>query len=198
MNKTNISHSGSVIDFQQFCITFSEVDSDAANDLFKTVTTKTYKKGAFLLNTGAQCRNLFFVNEGLGKIFFNKDDKEFIVRFFSENKLFSAFESYLTKTPSKFAIMALENTTVTIIQQKNMEELCKKHHCIETFFKKLVSIALLNMTKRIREMLEENATERYNLFIQENSEILQRISLGDVAKYIGITQQSLSRIRIQK
>jgi hypothetical protein len=54
------------------------------------------------------------------------------------------------------------------------------------------------MMKRITGMLEENATERYDLFVKENKSILQRINLGDLAQYLGITQQSLSRIRAQK
>jgi len=52
--------------------------------------------------------------------------------------------------------------------------------------------------KRISEMLEENATERYNHFVKENNQFLQRISLGDLANYLGITQVSLSRIRVKK
>ena len=120
------------------------------------------------------------------------------MRFFSENLLFSAFESYLTQTPSNYMIMAVETTTVTLISHKNMEALCKEHHCVETFFRKLVSVVPLKMTKRISEMLEENATERYRQFVKENKLILQRISLGDLAKYLGITQQSLSRIRAKK
>ena len=69
---------------------------------------------------------------------------------------------------------------------------------METFFRKLASLAATKMTRRISEMLEENATERYNLFVKENNQILQRISLGDLASYLGITQQSLSRIRAKK
>lgn len=185
-------------DFLQFCNRFSELDEPASFELFRNLETKTFQKGDFLLKAGTRCSHLFFINEGLGKIFSTKDEKEFITRFFSENLLFSAFESYLTKTRSNFAIIALETTTVTLISQKNMEELCNKHHCIETFFRKLVSLATLKMIKRIREMLEENATERYNQFVRENGSIFQRISLGDLAKYLGITQQSLSRIRGQK
>jgi len=79
-----------------------------------------------------------------------------------------------------------------------MEELCKKHHCMETYFRKLVSTVTIKMMKRITEMLEENATERYNEFLEEHKPILQRINLGDMASYLGITQQSLSRIRAQK
>ena len=69
---------------------------------------------------------------------------------------------------------------------------------METFLRKLVSVAATKMTKRIREMLEENAGKRYKQFVKENKAILQRISLGDLASYLGITQQSLSRIRAKK
>ncbi len=120
------------------------------------------------------------------------------MRFFSENVLFTVFESYLTQTPSNYMIIALETTTIMQVSHDMMEELCKKHHCIETFFRKLVSVAAVKMSKRISEMLEENATDRYNQFVKENNTILHRINLGDLAKYLGITQQSLSRIRGQK
>jgi CRP-like cAMP-binding protein len=141
---------------------------------------------------------LFFINEGLAKLFFIKDGKEFINVFGIENRLFSAFESYLTQTPSNFMLIALEPTTVTLVSYEEMEKLCKKHHCMESFFRKLVSIAATKMTRRISEMLEENATKRYNQFVKENKAIAQRISLGDLASYLGITQQSLSRIRAKK
>ena len=85
-----------------------------------------------------------------------------------------------------------------MLSKKEMEKLCLKHHSIETFFRKLVSMAVVNMMKRISEMLEENASTRYAHFIKDNGHLLQRISLGDLASYLGITQVSLSRIRSQK
>jgi CRP-like cAMP-binding protein len=185
-------------DFISFCNQFSPLEEEAAAELFKHIKTKTVKKGQYLLKTGQVCRHLFFVNEGVLKLFFIKDGKEFINVFGVENRLFSAFESYLTQTPSNFMLLALEQTTVTMISYEEMERLCKKYHCMETFFRKLVSIAATKMTRRISEMLEENATRRYQLFVKENKEILQRISLGDLASYLGITQQSLSRIRAKK
>jgi CRP/FNR family transcriptional regulator, anaerobic regulatory protein len=185
-------------DFLQFCNQFSALESEVAEELFQNSQIKSFQKGELLLQPGKICRHLFFINEGLAKIFFISDNKEFIMRFFSENVLFTAFASYLTQTPSNYIIMALEPTTVTLIRQNDMEMLCKKHHCMETFFRKLVSMATVKMTKRISEMLEKNAIKNYNLFLKENNQILQKISLGDLAKYLGITQQSLSRIRTQK
>lgn len=185
-------------DFLQFCRQFSELDETAADELFQNVKTKIYKKGDYLLKEGETCRYLFFINEGLAKSFFYKNDKEFIMRFFGENVLFSVFDSYITQEPSNFMIMALEKTTVTLVSHDKMETLCKNHHCMETFFRKLLSVATVKMVKRISEMLEQDATEQYNKFVEENNSILQRINLGDLAGYLGITQQSLSRIRAAK
>jgi len=182
-------------DLFQYCKQLSPLDEQVVEELSKKITTRVVKKGDYLLKRGETCKHLFFINEGLLKSFSHKDDKEFVMRFFSENVLFSIFDSYLTQTPSRYWVMALENTTVTLISYETVEELCRKYHSMETFFRKLVSIATVKMMKRISEMLEENAGERYNQFVHENNTILQRISLGDLAKYLGITQQSLSRIR---
>jgi CRP-like cAMP-binding protein len=185
-------------DFLQFCNQFSPLDKEATADLFENLKVKKLQKGDYLLRTGEVCKHLYFINEGLTKMFFIKDDKEFINVFGMENRLFTVFESYVTQTPSNFMLIALEPTTVTLISYDEMEKLCKKHHCIETFFRKLASLAATKMTRRISEMLEENATKRYNQFVKENKHIIQRIQLGDLASYLGITQQSLSRIRAKK
>ena len=117
------------------------------------------------------------------------------MRFFPEKTIFTVVNSFEMQQPSTYGIMALESTSVTYILKSDLELLCRKHHCIETAFRKLLSIATINMMKRISEMLEESATERYNHFLQDNGHLLQRISLGDLANYLGITQVSLSRIR---
>jgi CRP-like cAMP-binding protein len=185
-------------DFREYWDKLSEAEDLGPDKLFRDLKTKTVKKGEYLLKSGQTCRHLFFINEGLLKMVLDKREKELIMRFFSENVLFTAFESYLTKQSSNHSIVALEDTKVTLIPQKQMEELCLQHHQMETFFRKLVSLGAVKMTKRIGEMLEENATERYNQFLRENKNIVQRISLGDLAQYLGITQQSLSRIRARK
>lgn len=185
-------------EFIRYCNQLSTLDNVASDELFDKLKTKTFQKGDYLLNDGNVCRYLYFIDKGLTKTFFYRDGKEFIMRFFLENMMFTVVDSYITQTPSTFMILALEPTTVTCIRQDELEDLCKKHHCIETFFRKLVSFSSINMMKRISEMLEENASEAYNHFVKENYSLLQRISLGDLASYIGITQVSLSRIRAKK
>ncbi|NIJ56117.1 Crp/Fnr family transcriptional regulator [Dyadobacter arcticus] len=95
-------------------------------------------------------------------------------------------------------LIALENTEILQIHRDDVLTPCKKHHSIEALFSKLFSFGTLGMMKRISEMLEENARERYNIFVTESNGLLQRIRLGDIANYLGITQVSLSRIRSGK
>ena len=179
----------------QFHNHLSALTQEAKSDLVDVVKTFNAKKGHLLLRKGHICQNIFFINSGLCKTFFFKEDKEFIMRFFTESSIFTVIDSFVTQSPSAFAIYALEPTTYTCLNFTHLQELCKKHHCMETFYRQLVSGASVNMMKRITELLEDNASERYSDFVKQYPKLLQRISLGDLASYLGITQVSLSRIR---
>ena len=176
----------------------SPLTAEASDHLTAVTSNRTFSKGDLILRNGKVCQQLYYLQKGLVKLFFYKDDKEFIMRFFHENSIFTGLDSYITQTSSLYSIEALETTTVSCIAYTYMEQLCKKHHSIETAFRKFVSTASVNMMNRISEMLEENGTERYNNFVSDNKDLMQRISLGDLAGYLGITQVSLSRIRARK
>lgn len=182
-------------DFAHYCENFSPLEREAAAELLLNLTTKTYSKGEYLLKSPDVCRYLFFISEGLAKAHFYNNDKEFIMRFFGENSFFTIFDSYQAQSPSTYSVITLEPTTVILISYDRMEALCRKYHSMETFMRKLTGIATTNMLKRISGMLEEDAQIRYNKFMEENSAIVQRIALGDIARYLGIRQPSLSRIR---
>ena len=181
--------------FIDYCTQRTKLDENAISDLSAAIHTKSFQKRGQLLQEERVCRTLFFIDEGLTKTSSMKDGKEFIMRFFPEGEMFTVLDSYLSDKPSNFIVTALEPTVVTYIYKQEMEILCQKHHCIEHFFRKLLSYATLNMMKRINEMLEDDATQRYENFVRENPRLMQRISLGDLASYLGITQVSLSRIR---
>lgn len=187
-----------MIDFVSTFKNLSNFSEEATDDLYNCLSTKSYAKGDLLLRNGETCKKLYFIDEGLAKTYFAKEDKEFIMRFFPEHTFLTVIDSFTNQTRSTYDIMALERTTITYINHTDLELLCKKHHSIETAFRKLLAFAVTNMMKRISEMLEESATERYDHFLRDHGHLLQRISLGDLANYLGITQVSLSRIRAGK
>jgi CRP-like cAMP-binding protein len=185
-------------DFIQYINGISRLDNEAVDDLLKDLKSKTFNKNDFLLRSDEVCKYFYFIEEGLIKSFFYNKDKEFIMAFFQENMMFTELNSYLTQKPSKYMLIALEKTTIKYIHQEAIEKLCKKHHSVETMVRKLFTMTSVCFMDRISEMLEENAKERYDHFINSYPNLLQRISLGDLANYIGITQVSLSRIRAKK
>lgn len=184
--------------FIQFANQLSPLDPFENNELQQKLKMKTFGKGDYLLKSGQVCRNIFFVDSGLTKTSFENGDKEFIMRFFPENSMFTVLDSYVKQSPSTYDVLALEQTTVTLISNKDLVDLCENHHHIEKFLRTLISLASINMMNRISEMLEEDGKQRYDRFLKEHGELLKRISLGDLANYIGITQVSLSRIRSKK
>ena len=124
--------------------------TDAARqDLQRCLRSRSFEKGDCLLKSGAICRNLYFLDSGLVKTGFTTSDKTFIMRFFPENNLFTVLDSFTTQAPSIYEIVALEPTTVTYIGQADLDVLCRKHHCTETAFRKLLAFATMNMMKRI-------------------------------------------------
>ena len=173
----------------------SQLDQESSHDLLKDFKTKTFNKNDFLLKSDEVCKYFYFVEQGLAKSFSYNKNQEFIMAFFQENMMFTELSSYLAQKPSKYILIALENTTIKYIHRDAIERHCKRHHSIETLVSKLFAITSVCFMNRISEMLEENAKERYNNFINNYPDLLKRISLGDLANYIGITQVSLSRIR---
>jgi len=147
---------------------------------------------------GQTCHYIYFVKKGLLKLFSIHNDREFIMRFFLENSFVTVFDSFTYNKASRFQLMALEDCELSLLHRDKYEALCKSDHQIETFFRKLIQHTAAKMHERITEILENDATAHYQLFLEGNRQLIQRVSLGDLANYLGITQSSLSKIRAKK
>lgn len=171
------------------------LSKDAYIALRSRIKEQTYKKGEHVVNEGSVCKKIFFLNTGLVKTLFTADARDFIMRFFPEGHVFSVLDSFIEQKPSIYRITALEYSTVSYILYEDLQKLCSEHHQIETFYRKLLSMAVVEMMSRVGHSLEETGVVAYNRFIKDQGHLLQRISLADLASYLGITQVSLSRIR---
>lgn len=176
----------------------ARLDDSLKHELSQILVEKSVTKGTAITSHNTYCRHLFFIKKGLVKFCFNSDGKEFVMRFFEEGILFTELDSWNKKKPSGFEIIALEKTEFIAIPLLQFEQLCKEHHALESFYRNLMTRANMNMMARVKEMLEEDAKKRYSNFVENYPSLLQRISLGDLSKYLGITQVSLSRIRAAK
>jgi len=184
--------------FIQACHKMVPLTPMAEAALTEKLEAVTFDKGDYLVRPDKVCHHFYFLESGLVKVFFSGPDKDFIMRFFPEGTFTSVLESFISQKSSKYGMQALEASKVHQLHFEHFAELCDAHVCIEKFQKKIYELATLNMMRRISEMLEENPAERYRNFVLHNGTLLNRISLGDLASYLGITQVSLSRIRARK
>lgn len=173
------------------------LETEATEAMLRLLKPKTVDKGKHLLRADQLCQRFYFIASGLMKLAFKNENRTFIMTFFKENTFFTELSSFNADRPSKYALVALEPTELLYIDKADIMTLCRTYESVNTLFRKLNEVATIRMMDRISEMLEDDAKKRYESFLRLNAHLLSRISLGDLADYIGVTQVSLSRIRSQ-
>jgi CRP-like cAMP-binding protein len=152
-------------------------------------------KNQNLQDIGQKCRTIYFVKEGLARIYYLKDGIEVTEYFAFENDLIIRAESLFTGKPSMKAIQALEKTVFIGIPAELLFSLFDQFPEIERLFRKIIEQAYVNTVNRMEAIQFHAAEERYAQLLEEKPSLIQRISLKHIASYLGITQVSLSRIR---
>lgn len=157
---------------------------------------KHLKKKEFLLHQGEVSRFENFVSKGCLRAF-NVNDKgeEHIVQFAVEDWWVGDMYSFLTGTPSTLYIEALEDCELLQIDRPGLEELYLKLPKLERFFRILIQNAFIASQNRVLSSMSKTADERYLEFIRKYPNIEQRVSQYQIAAYLGVTPEFLSRIR---
>ena len=174
---------------------FGNISESVEFDILKSIKTENKKKGHYLIKAGQSIANLFVLQTGLVRGFYIKNDKEINTWFASENIVLSSALSLFSNSPSKENIQLLEDSTVHYITNQNLQDLYQKHPDFNMIGRKIAEDYCLLLEDRIASLQVDSAEERYKKLIKEYPDILQRVSLGNIASYLGMTQATLSRIR---
>lgn len=157
---------------------------------------KYFKKGDFLIKEGDICQYSYFVQEGILRVFYIDDKgKEHLLQFAPEGWFAADHESTYFKKASNYYIQALEDTTVYQLKDDFFEQLSLKNPVFTQFNEKLLHNHIHHLQKRIIQLIAKTAEERYVEFTKTYPDILMRVPQTMVASYLGITPESLSRIR---
>jgi CRP-like cAMP-binding protein len=157
---------------------------------------KKLRKHQFLLQEGDVCRSIAFVSKGCLRCY-SVDEKgeEHIVQFAIEDWWISDPYSVLTSEPSIYNIDALEDSELLLLEKHAEERLLVEIPKFERLFRLLLESRFVATQRRISESLSTSAEERYLSFLKTYPEISRRVAQAHIASYLGITPQSLSRIR---
>ncbi len=172
-------------------------DEEFAN-IIPSFKQKQLKKKERLLSNGAVCDFVVFVNKGsLRSYTIDEKGSEHILQFAFENYWISDLFSYLAVVPSALNIEAMENTEVLYISKTAMEALYHKVPKLERFMRLQIQNAYVALQKRLNATMSASAEDRYLELLQVHPDILIRVPLIYIASYLGVTPESLSRIRRQ-
>ena len=162
----------------------------------KFFISKKLKKHQFLSNEGDVCKYVGFINSGcLREYSIDNKGVEHIIQFAIEDWWVSDLHSFLSGLPATFNIDALQDSEVLLIEKSAREELLNSCPKMERFFRLLIESNHVATQQRIADSLSTSAEERYLKFIKTYPKLFEQVPQNHIASYLGITPQSLSRIR---
>ena len=184
--------------FINYLHAISKLSDGTKLDLENCLTTFEFEKNQTVLKQGQVCNYLYFVNKGLLRLFYYRDGKDITDYFATEQNIIGGIESFFSRKPSDKIIETLEPCELIAISFDNLEKLYQVHHDLERVGRILSIEAFLSMQERLFAIQFHPAKQRYKELLESRPNILQRVPLGHIASYLGITQVTLSRIRSQK
>lgn len=157
---------------------------------------KHVRKRQYLLQEGDVCKYMAFVVKGSGRMYsVNENGQENIIRFAIESWWLGDYESYNLRTPSQYNIEMSEDADVLLVSHEHMQELQKSVPAVDHMVKEIDRQGAIATQKRIHSAISQGAEERYTLFAKTYPELLVRFPQSMIASYLGISPETLSRIR---
>lgn len=160
------------------------------------LTPKKLRKKQYLLQEGDVCKTIAFIEKGaLREYSVDDNGNEHIIQFGLEGWIISDLYSFLTGEPATYNIDAIEDAELVLISIAAHEELLQKVPKYETFTRLNITGAYLAMQKRLTSIISTTLEERYATFTTLYPNIVQRVPQHMIASYMGLTPETLSRIR---
>ncbi|WP_456867799.1 Crp/Fnr family transcriptional regulator [Galbibacter sp. BG1] len=188
----DISYTSLIDNFNRYFKLTSAEEQEVCNVFY----VRHYKRRGFLLQEGDTCKHYTFVVSGCFKMYaVDQNGKEHNIQFAVEDNWIMDFQSFYEETPSKLYIEAMEPSTVLQINHNDLLQLYTAHHKFDRNFRIIIEQKYIQFQNRILETISATAEERYHRFVDAYPNLQQRIPNTQIASYLGITPEFLSKIR---
>lgn len=172
--------------------------SDEAELLKQFFTPKKVRKRQYMLNEGEVCKYNLFVAKGLLRAFgVEENGYEQVVQFAVEGWWISDLNSFFSGDVAVYNIEALEDCELLLLTRQSMDEMLEKLPKMERYFRLLMQNHIVALRQRIIASQRHSAEERYIKLIEGFPTILARVPQQYIASYLGMTPETLSRVRKQ-
>jgi len=175
--------------------TYSKLSFECQQKLSNNSKFLVLPKGEILVREGQYSDKTFFIFNGCARAYYLKDGKDISDWFAFDNDFISSINSFFLNIPSPHFIELLEDSIILEISKIDVEKLSDEHTDFERLSKIVVTKTMLRQQERISSMQFHSAEQKYDNILSIRPDITQRIPLTHIASYIGITLETLSRIR---
>lgn len=156
---------------------------------------KEVRKGEILVKEGEIVKDIIYIQSGLLRQFYYKDERDITEHFGCETQGALCIISLFRQEPTTLIVEALENAVVYLIPYASLIEIAEKYRSLAIFLRKLLEYSLIISQEKADSWRFETARERYNRFLMEFPEAAKRASINHIASYLLMTPESLSRVR---
>jgi CRP-like cAMP-binding protein len=176
----------------------SELSDEATSLLMHHTKSRELKKGEAILKEGEVCRAFYFVENGYLRTYYNKDGVVINLNFTFEGQFTANLKSIKSRKGSEYTIEAGEDTKLWIFNLDGIPDKIKSSSPVNIFIRRLAIRLLLASEEHSNLFKMYTPIERYRYLEKNNPALLQRISLSQIASYIGVARETLSRLRSKK
>ena len=184
-----------LIDYFDILDGFYPLSPETKADLARHISTRQVRKGEMILEFGSVCDHIYFVNRGVIRIFYYKEGKEITEWLADEKQFFFSIVSYFEDRPSRLIIEAIEDCEIIQLPKEGLESLKRSNLEVANLIIGFYSTSLILSQKRMESLQFESASKRYQNLLREHPNLVGKVPLQHVASFLGITQETLSRIR---
>ncbi|SFT95029.1 cAMP-binding domain of CRP or a regulatory subunit of cAMP-dependent protein kinases [Algoriphagus locisalis] len=177
---------------------YAPLSAACQQDLIANSKLSTFKRGEIVVREGQYSEKAYLIVEGCARAYYLKDGKDISDWFTFENQFMAPIVSFFSAKPSPHYVEFVEDSVAYEFSKATFDSLSQKHHDFEHFVSKVVTETMLGLCERLYTIQFNRAEDRFKHLISIYPDITNRIPLTHIASYLGITLETLSRIRNKK
>jgi len=181
--------------FINFLKQFGELPDVVVEAIDTKMQRMELPKKHILLKKGKVCNFLYFIEKGLARNFFEEDNKELTNDIILEGEILVSFSSFISRKPSLETIELLEDGVLCAIHYDNLQNLYQQFPIMERTGRMIAEHHYNSLAMKSYRLKFSNSSERYQYLFENKIEIVKRVPIGIIASYLGMSIETLSRIR---